>query len=205
MSEPISGRGLRCAYNGLLLYSAYSTVKKMHLAEHPCAYSACIVSGTVAVLGLLRVIFGSGHSDECRKLRDVNQGVLELVPLPLVNMELYIRSTGVSPLALSHAIFVLPLVGDLCCSIVKERRQCDISECLKDLTVLGNIVSLAYLAHVEENFIYMRMMLVMAVMKYGGVLVDSIHEGTGEDLQVCGTALFLHLFGRVLREWKDKM
>ncbi|XP_017060373.1 uncharacterized protein LOC108100817 [Drosophila ficusphila] len=198
MSEPLSGPWLRFIYNGLLLSSAVFSGRKMHPEEHPFALAACVVVGVSAVCGLLRAIFASGQPEECRKLRDITHGVLELVPLPLANMDLYMQSTGMSAIALGHAFFVLPLICDLGCSLAKNRRDCSFSDSLKDLTVLGNIVSLGFLAFVERNFRYFRMMMVMIVVKYGVVLVDSIREDAGEDLQVCGTALFIHLLGKTV-------
>ncbi|XP_016979011.1 uncharacterized protein LOC108044488 [Drosophila rhopaloa] len=198
MSEPLSGPWLRFVYNGLLLTTAVFSGRKMQPEEHPFALAACVVVGFSAVFGLLRVIFASGQPEECRKLRDITHGVLELVPLPLANMDLYMQSTGLSAIALGHAFFVLPLFCDLGCSLAKNRRDCAFSDSLKNLTVLGNIVSLGFLAFVERNFLYLRMMLVMIVVKYGVVLVDSIKEDAGEDLQVCGTALFIHLLGKAV-------
>ncbi|EDV59264.1 uncharacterized protein LOC6541528 [Drosophila erecta] len=198
MSEPLSGPWLRFVYNGLLLASAVCSGRKMLPEEHPFAMAACVVVGFSAVFGLLRAIFASGEPEECRKLRDITSGVLELAPLPLANMDLYVRSTGLSPIALGHALFVLPLVCDLRCSLAKDRRDCALSDGLRNLTVLGNIVSLGFLAYVERNFLYLRMVLVMIVVKYGVVLVDSIKEDAGEDLQVCGTALFVHLLGKAV-------
>ncbi|KAH8412979.1 hypothetical protein KR009_007247 [Drosophila setifemur] len=196
MSEQLSGPWLRFIYNGILLSTALLSARKMQPEEHPFAFAACMVGGITAIFGLLRAIFASGQPDECRKLRDVCHGVLELVPLPLANMDLYMQSTGMSAVALGHSFFVVPLMCDLGCALAKNRRDCEISDSLKNLTVLANIVSLGFLSVVERNFLYLRMMLVMIVVKYGVVLVDSIKEDSGEDLQVCGTALFLHLLGK---------
>lgn len=198
MSEPLSGPWLRFAYNGVLLYTAVMSASKMQPEEHPFALAACVVGGITAVFGLLRVMFASGQPEECRKLRDITHGVLELVPLPLTNMDLYMQSTGWSAVALGHAVFVVPLLCDMSCCLAKNRRDCEISDSLKDLTVLGNIVSLGFLAFMERNFLYLRMMLVMIVVRYGVVLVDSIKEDAGEDLQVCGTALFLYQLGKAV-------
>ncbi|EDW52044.1 uncharacterized protein LOC6611583 [Drosophila sechellia] len=198
MSEPLSGPWLRFVYNGLLLASAVCTGRKMQSEQHPFAMVACVVVGFSAVFGLLRVIFASGQPEECQQLRDITSGVLELAPLPLANMDFYMQSTGLSPIALGHAFFVLPLFCDLGCSLAKDRRDCAFSDSLRNLTILGNIVSLGFLAYVERNFLYLRMVLVMIVVKYGVVLVDSIKEDAGEDLQVCGTALFMHLLGKAV-------
>ncbi|KAH8281442.1 hypothetical protein KR054_000461 [Drosophila jambulina] len=198
MSEPLSGSWLRFAYNGVLLYTAVTSGHKMQLQEHPFALAACVMGGVTAVIGILRVIFASGQPEECRKLRDITSGVLELVPLPLTNMDLYLQSTGWSAITLGHACFVFSLVCDMRCCVAKNRLNCEVSDSLKDLTILANIVSLGFLAYVERNFLYLRMMLVMALVRYGVVLVDSIKEHSGEDLQVCGTALFLYQLGKAV-------
>ncbi|XP_017152585.1 uncharacterized protein LOC108162379 [Drosophila miranda] len=199
MGEPASGRCARCLYNSLLLTTALRAVQNLRPEEHPCAYAACAVGAVVAGLGLLRVIFASGQPHECQKLRDVCHGCLVLAPLPLVNMELYTLSTGLtSAVTLGHACFVLPLSLDLCCSLFKDREDCHTSDSLRNLTILGNIVSLGFLGMMERNFAYIRMMLVMVAVQYGGVLMDSMQEEAGEDLQICGTALFFHLLGKAL-------
>lgn len=198
MSEPLSGPWLRFIYNGVLLGTSVMSARKMDLEQHPFALAVCVVGGVTAIVGLLRVLFASGQPEECRKMRDVTHGVLELVPLPLANMNLYLKSTGWSPIALAHSFFIIPLICDMGCCLAKERRDCEMSDSLKNLTVLGNIVSLGFLAFVERNSLYLRMMMVMVVVKYGMVLVDSMKENAGEDLQVCGTALFIHLLGKAM-------
>ncbi|XP_030384546.1 uncharacterized protein LOC115631843 [Scaptodrosophila lebanonensis] len=192
MSDPISGTLPRFVYNSLLLGSASYAAWCIDSDTYPCAFAACVVGGVSALVGILRALFGSGQAEEYRKLRDVNSGVLELVPLPLVNIDLYAESQGMGALALGHCVFVVALSFDLGCSLAKDRKDCDISEMLRDLTVMGNIISLGFLAFMERNFIYVRMALIMGVMKYGSLFVDSIHEGVGEDLQVLGTAIFLY-------------
>ncbi|SPP79166.1 uncharacterized protein LOC117581923 [Drosophila guanche] len=199
MGEPISGRFARCLYNSFLLCTALRAVQQLQPEEHPFAYAACAVGVVVSGLGLLRVIFASGQPNECRRLRDVCHGLLELAPLPLANMDLYMQSTGMlSALTLGHACFVLPLSCDLCCSLFKGRQDCDTADSLRNLTILGNIVSLGFLGIMEGNFFYIRMMLVMFAVRYGGVLMDSMQEEASEDLQLCGTALFFHLLGKAL-------
>ncbi|XP_022226745.2 uncharacterized protein LOC111076969 [Drosophila obscura] len=199
MGEPISGRCARCLYNSLLLCTALRVVQHLKPEEYPFAYAAGAVGVAVAGLGLLRVIFASGQPTECRRLRDISHGFLELAPLPLVNMDLYMQSTGMmSAVTLGHACFVLPLSFDLCCSLFKGRHDCDTGDSLRNLTILGNIVSLGFLGMMERNFFYIRMMLVMIAVRYGGVLMDSMQEDAGEDMQVCGTALFFHLLGKAL-------
>ncbi|KAL7723259.1 hypothetical protein ACLKA6_018062 [Drosophila palustris] len=186
MSEPLSSSGLRLVYNSLLLLSSGLAARKISFQKHPYAFSACVVGGAVAVLGLIRVIFGDDRDpQQFQILRDVSHSVMEMVPLPLVNMELYIVSHGVGPLALGHGIFVLPLLLDLRCSIVKDRKNCDFSETLRDLLVLGNIVSLGYLSVREGSFLYMRMAITMGVVKYIPIFLDSIQDSAGEDLIVC--------------------
>ncbi|KAH8273641.1 hypothetical protein KR018_005548 [Drosophila ironensis] len=203
MSEPLSGPWLRFIYNGLLLGTAVLSARKMNLDQHPFALTSCVVGGVAAIFGLLRVIFASGQPGECRKLRDITHGILELVPLPLANMNLYFFSTGCSAITLGHAFFMFPLVCDLACSLSTELIDCDLSDSMKNLTVLANIVSLSFLAFVERNFLYMRMAMVMIVVKYGLVMVDSMKMEVSEDLQMCGTALFLHLLGKACANPKN--
>ncbi|KAH8409522.1 hypothetical protein KR222_007711 [Zaprionus bogoriensis] len=198
MSEPQSSYGMRLAYNSLLLVTSGLTASKMTASTHPFAYSACLVGGAVAVLGLLRALLGNDRDPgEMRMLRDINHSVLELVPLPLVNMELYMLTQGLGAIVLSHSIFVLPLLLDLRCSIWYARKHCDLTETLRDLTLLGCITSLGYLAVRELNWVYARMALTMLLVKYVPVLLDYIDDGTGEDLIVCGSALFFYQLGKV--------
>ncbi|EDW64017.1 uncharacterized protein [Drosophila virilis] len=217
MSEPISSRGVRFIYNALLLTTSGLTARKLMPQEHPFALAACVVGGLAAVFGLLRAFLDDGSrrggggggrasnsssdGSEFRMLRNVTQSMLELMPLALVNMELYAHSLGLGAVALAHGIFVLPLLLDLRCSVVKNRKDCDLTETLRDLLVLGNIVSLGFLAAKERNLLYLRMTLTMLVVKYYPVLMDSAQEETGEDLIVCGNAYFLHVLGKVAAQW----
>ncbi|XP_064540847.1 uncharacterized protein LOC135430208 [Drosophila montana] len=201
MSEPISSRGLRFIYNALLLTTSGLTATKLMPQKHPFALAACVVGGLAAVFGLVRAFLDDGSSREFRMLRNVTQCMLELMPLALVNMELYAHSLGVGAVALAHGIFVLPLLLDLRCSVFKNRKDCDLTETLRDLLVLGNIVSLGFLAVKERNYLYLRMTLTMLVVKYYPVLMDSAQEETGEDLIVCGNAYLLHLLGKAVAQW----
>lgn len=222
MSEPISSRGLRFIYNALLLTTSSLTARKLVPQKRPFALAACVVGGLAAVFGLIRAFLDDGSrrgggggagggggrasnsssdGSEFRMLRNVTQSMLELMPLALVNMELYAHSLGLGAVALAHGIFVLPLLLDLRCSVVKNRKNCDLTETLRDLLVLGNIVSLGFLAAKERNLLYLRMTLTMLVVKYFPVLMDSAQEETGEDLIVCGNAYFLHLLGKAAAQW----
>ncbi|KAH8263256.1 hypothetical protein KR044_006472 [Drosophila immigrans] len=194
MSEPQSSSGFRFVYNSLLLITSGLAAKKVSMAKHPFAFGACVVGGAVAVLGLLRAILGSdGDPEQFQMLRDVSHGLLELVPLPLVNMELYMASLGMGPLVVVHAIFVLPLALDLRCSVRQERKDCCLAESLRDLLMLGNIVSLGFLAVREHSTLYVHMALIMAAIKYTPVVLDNIQDDTGEDMLVYGSALFFYL------------
>ncbi|KAH8377382.1 hypothetical protein KR093_005177 [Drosophila rubida] len=198
MSDPLSGSGLRFIYNSLLLCTSGLTARKLSLMKHPFAFSACVVGGAVAVLGLLRAVFGSDcDPSQFQMLRDVSHGALELVPLPLVNIELYMSSLGMRPLVFIHGIFVLPLVLDLRCSVMKDRKNCWITETMRDLLVLGNIVSISYLGLREGNSVYIRMALTMTLVKYTPLLLDNVQEDTSEDMLVYGSALFFYLLGHV--------
>ncbi|EDW11250.1 uncharacterized protein LOC6575804 [Drosophila mojavensis] len=213
MSEPVSSRGRRFIFNAVLLTTSGLAARKLSLEQQPFAMVACVIGGVAAALGLLRVAFGSagegpyrryrGNEREFRMLRNVSQGVLELIPLPLVNMELYAHSLGLGPLALAHGIFVVPLLLDLYCSMVKQRKDCDLTESLRDLSMLGNIISIGFLSVKESNFIYMRMTLIMLVIRFYPVIMDTAHEEAGEDLVVCGTALFFHMLGKVAQQWTE--
>lgn len=197
MSEPQSSYEFRLAYNSLLLVTSGLTASKMTFACQPFACCACMVGGAVAVLGLLRVLFARKPED-LRMLRDINRGVLELLPLPLVNMELYGLSQGsFSPLVLGHCVSILPLLLDLNCSLFRQRKNCDLSETLRDVTMLGNIISLGYLAYQECNMIYTRMSVVMFAVKYLPVILNMVNDSTGEDMIVCGSAYFFYQLGKV--------
>lgn len=197
MSEPQSRYELRLAYNSLLLMTSGLTVSQMMPSCHPFACGACVVGGTVAVLGLLRVLFAS-KPDEMAVVRDINRGLLELLPLPLVNMELYRRTQGTcSPLVLGHCVVLFPLLLDLNCSVKQQQSNCNLSDTLRDLTMLANIISLGYLAYREANSIYLQMSASMLLVKYTPVLLDYVNDGTGEDMIVCCSAYFFYQLGKV--------
>ncbi|XP_023175346.2 uncharacterized protein LOC111602503 [Drosophila hydei] len=214
MSEPISSRGLRFLYNSVLLTTSCLAALNLGLEKQPFAMGACAVGGVAAVVGLLRVAFGPaggsasqrqrGSEPELLMVKNVTQGMLELVPLPLVNMELYAHSLGVGPVVLAHGIFVVPLLLDLYCSMVNHRKDCEWTESARNLSMLGNIVSLGFLSVREKNFIYMRMTLTMLVIRFYPVIMDTTNEETGEDLIVCGTAFFFYMFGKVAQQWAEE-
>ncbi|ALC38962.1 CG14537 [Drosophila busckii] len=197
MSQAVSGRGVRFISNSLLLLGSTWTAKKLTVEAYPYAFSACVVGGAAALVGILHVLLANEYDvDELRQYQELRKGMLELMPLPLVNMQLYMLSQGMGTLVMAHASFVLPLAMDICCSLAWRRKNCYISETLRDLCMLGNILSLGFLAFKERNSIYLRLMLTMASIKYGPMLFDGVEDEAGENLLVLGSAMFLYSLGK---------
>ncbi|XP_002132450.1 uncharacterized protein [Drosophila pseudoobscura] len=174
-------------FNSLLVVSSGYAMYTLHPAKTPYAYG-------VATLSLIHGLLGVGRAacndhDECNRVRLITSGVMEIAPLPLVNIELYLKSNP--SLAFAHSFFLVPLAFDI---VAKMTDTEDIStESLKELTLLGNLVSLLFLGVNQSNNMYGAIATVAFAARYGSLIIDHYWEGRGSDFRLLANSLFIVL------------
>lgn len=153
----------------------------MQPQQHPFAFSACLIGFCHGLLGLIDIFVGN---DNTRKAKKTTNAIMEIVPLPLVNMELFFGGES-NNIALGHGLFIVPMAISVLVGLIKgEGEEADEAiDTLKLLTMLGNITSLCYLA-INEGSIIMGGMAVLAFLtKIGSEYLETQLEGSGDPVK----------------------
>ncbi|XP_034652470.1 uncharacterized protein LOC117891230 [Drosophila subobscura] len=174
--------------NSLLVVSSGYAMYTLHPVQHPYGYGAATVSLVHGLLGVVRAT--RNDDDECNRLRLIMSGVMEIAPLPLLNIELYLKSSS-NGLALAHGCFVVPLAYDMLAKMGDNEDSA--TESLKELTLLGNLVSLLFLGVNQSSNIYGAMAAVVFGARYGSLILDYYQEGLGSDFRLLSNSLFIVL------------
>ncbi|XP_030382069.1 uncharacterized protein LOC115629689 [Scaptodrosophila lebanonensis] len=175
---------LLCGVTGFGFY-------KMAPQEHPYAFTACVIGFCHGFLGLVAVV--AGESESANSAKETTTAIMEIVPLPLVNIELFFMSES-NNIALGHGLFIVPMAVDLLLSLFKDEGgdENETRETLKNLTILGNITALLYLAINESNWIYGGMAGLAFIAKYGAMFIDSQSEGSGPPITMLAYTGFFY-------------
>lgn len=180
-------------FNSLLVVSSGYAMYTLHPLQTPYGYAAAALSLVHGLLGVVRA--ANNDDDECNRWRQITSGIMELVPLPLTNIELYLKSS--SPhLAMAHGCFLVPLTFDM---VAKWRDVEDNSTVtLKDLTLLGNVVSLLFLGVNQSSNVYGGMAAIAFGARYGSVMFDYYWEGLGVHFNLLANSAFIMLMAMTL-------
>ncbi|KAH8343201.1 uncharacterized protein [Drosophila kikkawai] len=145
---------MMCAYNGLLCAATGFGLIKIGPSEHPYAFAACVIGFARGVINLVTTLVNE-DDETLRELSWIVGHVMDVVPLPLINVSLYLKAES-NNIALAHGLFLLPL--GVTWLLRKLRNEGDFEEfgtvpTLKILTILGNITSLVFLAINDSSWI----------------------------------------------------
>ncbi|KAI8121680.1 hypothetical protein CVS40_7359 [Lucilia cuprina] len=188
---------LDTVFNGLLIGTTGYSMFAVNPAEHPFAFTASFVGFCHGCTGIYTRFFDSscgaeGSEGKCtNRVKKLTSSCMEIITVPLANMDLYRSSKQSSALALGHGLFIIPLAFDLTFKFfATEGDEGESTAILKDLTVLGNIVSLLFFA-VNENNLPAGIMSLSAFFSYSGSMVmEYMLNGTEEKSTLAGYALF---------------
>ncbi|XP_037828140.1 uncharacterized protein LOC119616066 [Lucilia sericata] len=188
---------LDTVFNGLLIGTSGYAMFAVNPVDHPFAFAACAVGFCHGCTGIYTRFFDSscgaeGSEGKCRnRVKKLTSSCMEIITVPLANMDLYRSSQQTNALALGHGLFIIPLAFDLTLKyLATEGDEGESTAILKDLTVLGNIVSLLFFA-VNENNLPAGLMALSAFFSYSGSMVmEYMLNGTEENSSLAGYALF---------------
>ncbi|XP_017021742.1 uncharacterized protein [Drosophila kikkawai] len=166
-----------CALNLVLCGATGFGLFKIGPSEHPWAFTSCLIGFTHGLVGLVGIL---ADDDNAKKMQIKTGGILEIVSLPLVNVDLYLETAESNNIALGHGLFMVPLTVSVILAFWKDEGAIDVSgtvQTLKVLTILGNITSLAFVM-INESSVIMGGMAVLAFMaKFGADLCEEhIHD-----------------------------
>ncbi|KAH8416894.1 hypothetical protein KR222_010306, partial [Zaprionus bogoriensis] len=182
-------------FNSLLVVSSGYAMYTLHPMQTPYGYAAATLSLVHGLMGVVRAVHNDEDEEECNRLRQITAGIMELVPLPLTNIELYLKSS--SPhLAVAHGCFLVPLAFDMAskCRDVEDNSTVT----LKDLTLLGNVVSLLFLGVNQSSNVYGGMAALAFSARYGSVILDYYWEGMGVHFNLLANSAFVLLMSMTL-------
>uniref|UniRef100_A0A1A9UZ95 Uncharacterized protein n=1 Tax=Glossina austeni TaxID=7395 RepID=A0A1A9UZ95_GLOAU len=185
-------------FSGILLGTTGYAMISVSPAERPYAFTACTVGFCHAIAGLAKSLVS--HKNVTKRVKRLTCSCLEIMTVPMINIELYLKSEQSNPLALGHGLFIVPLAFDVITKVAQNEEGNEIAaQTLKDLTILGNIISLLFLAANENISVYGLMALTAFTAKYGAILMDNLLSSTGEGTSLIAYAILLGLVPMALR------
>uniref|UniRef100_A0A1A9WR57 Uncharacterized protein n=1 Tax=Glossina brevipalpis TaxID=37001 RepID=A0A1A9WR57_9MUSC len=192
-------RMVDAVFSGILLGTTSYALVSVSPTERPYAFTACTVGFCHALAGLVKSLVRKENFS--KRFKRLTCSCLEIMTVPMINIELYLKSEQSNPLALGHGLFVVPLAFDVMTKIASsdEGNETAATETLKDLTILGNIVSLLFLAANENVTVYGLMALAAFTAKYGAILMENLLTGTGEGTSLVSYAILMGLVPVALR------
>ncbi|XP_043658196.1 uncharacterized protein LOC122623240 [Drosophila teissieri] len=154
---------------------------KIGPSEHPYAFTACVLGFCHGLFGLVSGLTGD---ENVKKVTETTTSIMEIIPLPLVNVDLYLGAES-NNIALGHGLFIVPLGVSVILSFFKgesgDEGEGSPLDTLKTLTILGNITSLLYLAINESSWNLGGMAFLAFMAKFGAKFFEEqISEGSGE-------------------------
>jgi len=154
---------------------------KIGPSEHPYAFTACVFGFCHGLFGLVSSLTGD---ENAKKVTDATTSIMEILPLPLVNVDLYLAAES-NNIALGHGLFIVPLAVSVILSLFKgesgDEGEGSALDTLKTLTILGNITSLLYLSINESSWNLAGMAFLAFMAKFGAKFFEEqISEGSGE-------------------------
>lgn len=142
---------------GACCYALYALTP----AEFPYAYTAaafCLVHG---LIGVVRTLEGGA---DCDRTYAVSSNIVEVIPLPLANIEFYSHSS-MSGVALVHALSLILLLYDMMGSMGDDWSNS--TDTVKDISLFCNIASGTYIGVQEENYFQVGVAAAAAVSRIG--------------------------------------
>ncbi|XP_068141361.1 uncharacterized protein [Drosophila tropicalis] len=147
--------------------------------EHPYAFTGCVVGLCHGLLGLVNCFSDDSNVNNAK---EKSTCFMEIVPLPLINVDLYFGSAS-NNLALGHGLFIVPMAVSALLGLFKdEEGQGEAVETLKTLTILGNITALLYLAINDGSWKLGGMAFLAFMAKFGAQFGEEQSEGAGEPI-----------------------
>ncbi|EDV96053.1 GH16031 [Drosophila grimshawi] len=134
-------------------------------ADQPYGYLAAAFCFIHGLISLVRTIQGS---EDCARSYFVSMAIVEVLPLPLANIEFY-RQTSQCGLAFIHGISLILLLYDVMGSLGDDGDRA--TDTVKDLTLVGNIISGTYLGIQEEKYFHVGAAASAGIARFGSHLV----------------------------------
>lgn len=126
--------------------------------NRPYIYSAFAVLISNSLIGILNAL---KFTEEGHKAYKITSIVAEMLPLPFINIELYLATGMRQEVALIHGISaIIPILMEVFASSNGNEK-------LKNLVMLGNVASLMFLAVIENNIWFGAMAAMGIFIRFG--------------------------------------
>lgn len=172
----------RSPYFGLALMASYAAYQ-MPPDQHPYSFTA-------SAFGIIFGIYGTVGGEElhCSIVKNVIDTTMDFVPLSLVNIEIFLAMG--KTYAMVHALFVIPLILDLIAKLFGNEGDDEATQILKHVNNLANIVSLAYLAFQEDNYMYGCVALSILAAQAGAIWGGRCRRYSSEFVYILAYSMF---------------
>lgn len=140
--------------------------------DHPYAFTACVIGFCHGLLGIINTF---ADNENLNQAQNISKQILEIVPVPLVNLDLFLNGEG-NNIALGHGLFIVPLAVSLLIATIKggDVEEGNALETLKMMTILGNITSLVYLAFNDGSWVEGGMAFLAFMATYGSEFIETL-------------------------------
>ena len=188
----------------ILLGCAGTALAMISPTAKPYAFTGCAIMATYGAISLYANALDK--AEDTQKIQEVVGNIMVLVPLPLVNIELYLVSET-SNIGLGHCLYIVPYILEVCFEISQymhtppdpnaepaadaapEKEQ-DNALVLKTLTQLGSIWSLVYIGVNDSKNLYLGMAGMAFFYIFVPHFVEHYFEGHGENCHLLGASGF---------------
>ncbi|KAH8370070.1 hypothetical protein KR093_002115 [Drosophila rubida] len=154
-------------FNLVLVGSSGYGLYALTPADQPYGYTAAAFCFIHGLLGVVRSF--ESDVDECSRSFFVSTSIVDVLPLPLANIEFYLQSS-LSGLAMVHAMSLILLLYDTMGNLGDDWDSA--TETVKDLSLLANVGSAMYLGIQEENYFHVGIAVSAIIARYGSALVS---------------------------------
>ncbi|KAH8237607.1 hypothetical protein KR038_002512 [Drosophila bunnanda] len=164
-------KAVTCVLNAVLCGASGYCLIKVALSAHPWAFSACVIGFCHGLTGLVDALT---DNENVTKVHRVTTRIMEIIPLPLFNVDLFLNSEN-NNIALAHGIFLVPLGVSVLLAMFKNEGESEdfgTLDTLKILTILGNITSLVFLAINDSSWTEGGMAFLAFMAKFGAEFIQ---------------------------------
>ncbi|XP_060651629.1 uncharacterized protein LOC132788313 [Drosophila nasuta] len=159
---------LELVFNLVLVGSSGYGLYALTPTDQPYGYTAAAFCFVHGLLGLVRNVQSQGA--ECSRSFFVSTSIVDVLPLPLANIEFYLQSSQ-SGLAMVHAMSLILLIYDTMGNLGDDWDAA--TETVKDLSLVANVASATYLGLQEENYFHVGIAVSATIARYGSALVST--------------------------------
>ncbi|XP_037937404.1 uncharacterized protein LOC119670999 [Teleopsis dalmanni] len=130
--------------------------------KEPYAFTACVITFCHGLVSFAKNVLDGDAGETAKSAGNVTTPTMQIVPVPLIDIELFLPSEPTNNLGWGHFSYVIPLALTALYQKWKDEADDENKDIqnLWDLTVYGGILSLIYYSVQENNNITLALSLI---------------------------------------------